>query len=78
MRQIASWLIWNKAGLGKAMKVVVVLGSQGGTQMCLDDPQLPGVLPRLSGGSWREALGSIGVKRRNKVTAFNQEAQDAR
>jgi len=43
-----------------------------------DGLQLPGVLPRLSGVSWREALGSMGVKRRNKVTAFNQEAQDAR
>ena len=60
------------------MKVVVVSGVIGGTQMYVDDPRLPGVLPRLSEGSWREALGSMGVKRRNKVTAFNQEAQEAR
>ena len=60
------------------MKVVVVLGSPGGKQMCLDDPRLPGVLPRLPEGSWREALGSMGVNPTVKVTAFNQEAQDAR
>ena len=60
------------------MKVVVVLGSPGGTQMCLDDPQLPGVLPGLSVGSWRGALGSMVVKRRNKVTAFDLNVLEAR
>jgi len=53
------------------MKVVVVLGSQGGTQITVDDPRLPGGLARLAARSWREALGSMGVKRRNKVTAFD-------
>ena len=43
------------------MKVVVVLGSQGGTQITLDNPQLTGVLLRSSVGSWREAFGSVGV-----------------
>ena len=68
------------------MKVVVVLGSQGGTQMCLgrdlggDDPRLPGDLPRHEGsaGSWREAFGSVGIKPTVKVTAFNLNAQEAR
>ena len=60
------------------MKIVVVLGSFGGMQMYVDDPRLPSVLPRLSEGSWREALGSMGAKRRNKNTAFNEEAQEAR
>ena len=45
------------------MKVLVVLGSLGGKQMCLgsdlvgDDPRLPGVLPRLSARSWRRRSG---------------------
>ncbi len=43
------------------MKVVVVLGSLGGKQMYVDDPRLSSVLPRESGRSWREALGSMGV-----------------
>jgi len=34
------------------MKIVVVLGSQGGTQMCLDDRRWHGVLARSSVGSW--------------------------
>ena len=60
------------------MKVVVVLGSLGGKQMCLGDRRRHGVLARLSARSRREALGSVGVKRRNKVTALNLEAQEAR
>jgi hypothetical protein len=36
------------------MKVVVVLRSQGGTQITLDDPQLPGGLARLAARSWRK------------------------
>jgi len=60
------------------MKVVVVLGSPGGTQITLDDPQLPGGLARLAARLWSRRSGSISVKRSYKVTAFNQEAQDAR
>ena len=60
------------------MKVVVVLGSHGGTEITLDDPQLPGGFARLAARSWREALGSMGVNPTVKVTAFNQDAQDAR
>ncbi len=60
------------------MTVAVVLGAVGGTGISLDDPQLPGVLTRLAGGSSIEVLGSMDVKGRVKVTAFNQEAQEAR
>ena len=54
------------------MNVFVVLGSQGGTQMCLgrdlggDDLQLPGVLPRLSGGSWSRRSGRWASDRRSR------------
>jgi hypothetical protein len=67
-----------KQDVGGLLLCFIMLGSQGGTQMGLDDPQLPGGLARLAAKSLREALGSMGVKRRDKVTAFNQEAQDAR
>ena len=51
------------------MKVVVVLGSHGGTQMCLgrdlggDDPQLPGDVPNAEvvRRIMEEAFGSVGI-----------------
>ena len=60
------------------MKVVVVLGSLVVSRCALMIPNCLASLPRSSVGSWREALGLMGVKRRNKVTASNLEAQEAR
>ncbi len=55
-----------------------MLGSHGGTQITLDDPQLPGGLARLAARSWGEALGSMGVNPTVKITAFNLNVLEAR
>jgi len=58
------------------MKVVVVLGSQGGTQMCLgrdlggDGPRLPGDLPRQRREEQADQCGSA------RVNGCQAEEQD--
>jgi len=84
MPQIASWLIWNKAGIGRHIAgvrragVTWWYGDVHWKGLGRHDLQLPGVLPRLSAGSWREALGSVGIRPTIKVTVFDLNVLEAR
>ena len=60
------------------MLCFVMLGSLGGKQITLDDPQLPGGLARLAARLWREALGSMCIKPTIKTTTFNLNVLEAR
>jgi hypothetical protein len=69
------------------MKVVVVLASQGGTEMCLGRVWVVTVYNCLvtypehgerARRIMEQAFGSLWIKPTVKVTAFNQEAQEAR
>ena len=61
------------------MKVVVVLGSQGGTEMCLDDrTNCLVTCARVVSQIMEEAFGSVGIRPTIKVTAFDLNVLEAR